>query len=474
MRSRFDFSSVLWAATAFGLGACSDAEFAPAAGSISAAPSPEIVRQEQAPLPAARTVGVGRKLLIIGNIDGELVGENTRDGIFTDRLIRDVGGAQRLHVLVVPAASTAPAFLGSYLRAVLGLRGVTAAQVETAHVANQDDDTTPTVDESTWAKGAFDAAEVAKVRRANVVWFAGGDQDRATSLLLTSTGKDTPFVAALRAKQSDNDLILAGYSAGAALFSDPMIGNGTSFGSLSLAPSTDPSCGESDPLCVARGLGFVPAADHVVVDQHFDQRGRFARLVRALALTDQRTGWGVSANGALYVDLLSRTAEVVGNPGDATVTIVGREGAGQNHEHAGPPFLGDGYTISVIGTGDVYTLPDHAHTHGVASHRDASEVYAPFSAYFDEPPVLTDSFGDEVLTQKVTEFFADGAPQTTGARVDSIAFSVDERGDASGFRLRFTADGHSNVAWNADTGYSIFDSRLAISTVKAQFTGLEP
>ncbi len=163
--------------------------------------------------------------------------------------------------------------------------------------------------------------------------------------------------------------IVAGYSAGAAVFSDPMIGNGTSLGALSLAPSTDPSCGESDPVCVAQGLGFVPAADNVVVDQHFDERGRFARLVRALAVTNERTGWGVSANCALYVDLLARTAEVVGNPGDATVTIVGRDGAGPNHEHAGPPFLGDSYTISVLGTGDVYALPDAAHPHGVERAR---------------------------------------------------------------------------------------------------------
>ena len=36
----------------------------------------------------------------------------------------------------------------------------------------------------------------------------------------------------------------------------------------------------------------------------------------------------------MYVDLLAKTAEVVENPGDATVTIVGREGAGPNHEPA--------------------------------------------------------------------------------------------------------------------------------------------
>ena len=472
MRSRFGIFKVsLFCAATCGLSACSSAELQPGESQIQAQAA-EVV-QESAPL-APRAAPVGRKLLIIGNIDGELVGQDSRDAIFTDRLIADVGGASRLHVLVVPSASSAPAFLGQYLRSVFALRGVAASQIETAHIANQDDDTTPNVDESTWLNGASEPAEVAKVARANVVFFAGGDQDRATSLLLTGKGKDTPFVSALRDKLNDNDLILAGYSAGAAVFSDPMIGNGTSFGALSLAPSTDPDCAESDPICVARGLGFVPAAFDVVVDQHFAERGRFARLVRALAVTNEHTGWGISANGGMYVDLLAKTAEVIGNPGDATVTIVGREGAGPNHEHAGPPFLGEGYTISVLGTGDVYSLPDAAHPHGVSKHKVASEVYAPFSAFFDAPPVLTDSFGDEVLTQQVTQYFADGSPQNSGARVDAIAFDVDEQGDASGFRFRFTADAKSSVAWNEDEGYSIFESRLKISTVKAQFTGLAP
>lgn len=416
---------------------------------------------------------VGRKLMIIGNIDGELVDGVSRDAIFTERLLADVGGPARLHVLVVPAASSSPAWLGGYLRSVLALRGVAASQVEVAHIANQDDDTTD-VDESTWANGAAEPSEARKLANANVVWFAGGDQNRLTSLLLGSHGKDSPFLSALRAKLASGNLILAGYSAGAAVFSDPMIGNGTSFGALSLPPSSDADCALDDAICVSRGLGFVPVADDVVVDQHFAERGRFARLVRALALTDRRTGWGIGANAALYIDLDARFAEVVGNPGDATVTIIGRDGHRANHEHAGPPFLGDGYTVSVLGTGDVYMLPDAAHPHGLPSHLESSEVYAPFSAYFDDPPVLTDAFGTWVLPEKITEYFADGSPQASGARVDAIAFATSEDGSATGFRLRFTQTPDSTAAWNPDSGYSMFGARLGISTISAQFSGLAP
>ena len=128
----------------------------------------------------------------------------------------------------------------------------------------------------------------------------------------------------------------------------------------------------------------------------------------------------------------------------------------------------------VLQTGDAYALPSPAYPHGLASHVASSEAYPPFSAYFDAPPILTDAFGDDVLTQKVSEYFADGAPQTSGARVDAIAFNADEQGNAIGFRLRFTADGSSSVAWNEDAGYSVFGARLQITTLTGKFAGLGP
>ncbi len=47
-------------------------------------------------------------------------------------------------------------------------------------------------------------------------------------LMLDSKGRDTPFQAAMKARLAANNLIVAGYSAGAAVMSDPMIGGGSS------------------------------------------------------------------------------------------------------------------------------------------------------------------------------------------------------------------------------------------------------
>lgn len=192
-------------------------------------------------------------------------------------------------------------------------------------------------------------------------------------------------------------------------------------------------------------------------------------------MADAHNGWGVSEFSALYIDLVTNQAEVVGVPGKAFVTLIGREGAQANHEQLGPPFLGDNYTMSILAVGDTYQLPDRTHPHGVAAHPIAADVYEPFCAYYDDNPVGTDALGYQALIEHVAVYFADGAPQAAGAaRVDAVGMQVNGPGMADGFRFRFTADAGSSVAWNEDVGYSMFNARVQISTMKAQFMGLDP
>jgi cyanophycinase len=416
---------------------------------------------------------VGRKLMIIGMQTDMLVGSVTNDAIFIDRLIADVGGKDQLRVLVVPAASGIPAWLPGYLGRILATRGVPASNLEVAHIANVDDDTTPDVDESTWAEGAYLSSEIAKIARANVIWFDGGDQSVCVSLLLDQAGNASPFQAAVKAKLAANDLIIAGYSAGAAIMSDPMIGGGTSWGALTLPPDPDPAC-NTDAICVTRGLGYIPNKYSVMTDQHFMQRGRFARSVRALSVTDRKTVWGVDTGTAFYVDLNREQAEVLGVPGQGSVGVIGRDGAGVNHEQSGPPFIGDQYTVSVLAVGDTYSLPSKAHPHGEPAHPNGDDYYEPFSQYYSDMPVYMDAFGKDVLHYNIAEYFADGTPLASGARVDALALLAQETGDTFGFRLRFTADKFSEVAWNEDSGYSMFNARLQISTVSAKINGIGP
>ena len=267
-------------------------------------------------------------------------------------------------MLVVPGASGVPNWLYGYLGEVLRTRGVPRRNLELAHIAAVDDEATPNVDESTWSNGAYLPSEVEKVSRANVIWFSGGDQSRLVSLLLDGAGNDSPFQAAVKSKLANNDLIIAGYSAGAAAMSDPMIGGGTSRGALTLPPDPDPAC-NTEAICVTRGLGYIPAHYSVLTNQHFMQRGRLARGIRALSVSGRKTLWGVDAYTAFYVDLDRGTGEVVGVPNKGSVAILGRVGVAENHEQLGPPFLGDGYRVSVLAVGDTYTLPDPTYPHGM-------------------------------------------------------------------------------------------------------------
>ena len=425
--------------------------------------------------------GVGKKLMIIGNMTDELVGTVTDDAIFVDRIIADVGGPTQLKVLIVPGAGSAPNWLYSYFQSLLPMRGVPLENLALAHIAKYDDESTPDVDESTWTHGAYQPGEVAKIAAANVIWFEGGDQSRLVDLMLDPSGRDSPFQAAIKAKFASNNLIIAGYSAGAAAQCNPMIGGGSSWGGLTLPPDLSSvsghaanPCNDSDIVCVTRGLGYLPSQYSALIDQHFTQRGRFARTIRALAATNMKNGWGVSEFAGFYVDLLQKKAEVVGVPGKAFVTLVGRDGASQNREQVGPPFLGENYTMSILAAGDTYTLPDAKNPHGVGTHPIASDYYAPFSEYYSDNPVITNAFGYQVLVTDVAAYFADGTPQASGARVDAIALNLDELGTGNGFRIRFTADAKSQVAWNEDTGYSIFNARVKFSTITAQIVGLGP
>jgi cyanophycinase len=103
------------------------------------------------------------------------------------------------------------------------------------------------------------------------VFITGGDQVRLCGLLA-----DTPLVDGLRQRAQLGEITLAGTSAGAAVMGYHMIAGGGS--------------GESPNrslVDMAIGLGFVPG---VVVDQHFHNRNRMARLISAVAMQPDRLG----------------------------------------------------------------------------------------------------------------------------------------------------------------------------------------
>ncbi|MGH2739333.1 MAG: cyanophycinase [Actinomycetota bacterium] len=145
---------------------------------------------------------------------------------------------------------------------------------------------------------ADDPATSRLVDRATAVFLTGGNQIRLTSVVAGTRLADALFRA------HDRGATIAGTSAGASALPSHML----AYGRKGEVP-------KHRMVHIAAGLGIV---DGVVVDQHFEQRGRLGRLVAAVAQSPGLIGVGLDEDTAAIV-WADRTLEVVGR---GAVTIV--------------------------------------------------------------------------------------------------------------------------------------------------------
>ncbi len=131
------------------------------------------------------------------------------------------------------------------------------------------------------------------IKRAHAVFMTGGDQ-KVLADRVYATG-----ILPLLVSRLQEDLAVAGTSAGAAVMSHSMIAAG-----VGAMPWNTP-----DVIQWGRGLGLWPGT---VVDQHFSQRGRFPRLVRALLERPELAGIGIDENTAVEVNVRDQVASVWG------------------------------------------------------------------------------------------------------------------------------------------------------------------
>jgi cyanophycinase len=128
---------------------------------------------------------------------------------------------------------------------------------------------------------AGDRAKLSVLDDAAAIFFSGGDQLRITSQI-----GDTGIEAKVRALYERGGVV-AGTSAGASVMSETMLIKGTSkithrIGDLHMAP----------------GMGLMR---DVIIDQHFAERGRFGRLLGAVAHNPRVLGIGIDEDTALVV-----------------------------------------------------------------------------------------------------------------------------------------------------------------------------
>jgi cyanophycinase len=131
-----------------------------------------------------------------------------------------------------------------------------------------------------------DAASPRAIRTlegATGVFFTGGDQ-----LKITSQIGDTPTFSRVR-EIFEQGGVIAGTSAGASVMSETML----------VADGSDASYPIKAAMLMAPGLGF---ASDMLIDQHFSERGRMARLIGAISQHPHVLGVGIDEDTALILE----------------------------------------------------------------------------------------------------------------------------------------------------------------------------
>lgn len=192
-------------------------------------------------------------------------------------------GASSSRIAIIPSASREPDIIGRiYYEIFSELR---AEKVEVLDIRERQQQTMEEAEE--------------QIDRFTGVFMTGGDQLRLCSLI-----GETPLAIAIRERVHQGKLVLAGTSAGAAAMGYNMISGGGS--------------GESphkEIVTMSIGLGILP---DIVVDQHFHNRNRMARLMTAIAAHPDKLGIGIDEDTAAIFeqDGLMRVM------GKGTVTVV--------------------------------------------------------------------------------------------------------------------------------------------------------
>lgn len=123
---------------------------------------------------------------------------------------------------------------------------------------------------------------IERVKTCKAVLFSGGNQLRLSSIF-----GGTEFLDILQERYREEDFLIAGTSAGAMAMSLTMIyeGNAT-------------NAHLKGEVKITTGLGFI---NGVIIDSHFNKRGRFSRLAQAVAANPGAIGIGLGEDTGVIV-----------------------------------------------------------------------------------------------------------------------------------------------------------------------------
>lgn len=244
-------------------------------------------------------------------------GREEPDGAATHEVVRRVGDGQ---LVIVTVATEFPAeYFEMYVRSFtrLGLR-----EPRELSIRSRSD--------------AKDPRVLEELDGAAAVFFTGGNQLRITSQMA-----DTPVQHRIQEVYDAGGLV-AGTSAGAAALCGTMLVHGKGFDSR-----------RGDETRTAPGLGLLRG---VVIDQHFSQRGRMARLLGAVARNPRQLGLGIDEDTAVVVED-AKSFYVVGTGAVYVIdgSLVTRSNVGDELEEDAALSV-CGLQVHVLARGDSFDL----------------------------------------------------------------------------------------------------------------------
>jgi cyanophycinase len=169
--------------------------------------------------------------------------------------------------------------------------------------------------------------------------FSGGDQLKLCSVL-----GGTSFLTRLKERYNDEHFLIAGTSAGAAAMSATMI------------------CGGPEDKAYLKGevdlsIGF-GLMQNVIIDTHFDARGRFGRLAQAISTQPGEIGIGLDEDTGIIVEKGHRLKAI----GSSSVVII--DGSNIRHNNiadikSGMPISVANLKVHILSNSDVYDIETH-------------------------------------------------------------------------------------------------------------------
>lgn len=217
------------------------------------------------------------RLVIVGGAEDRL-----QDRIILRKFTDYCGGSQA-RIRVITAASADPDGVWQSYQSVFRSLGVDDVQ----RLAIHDRDS------------AHAQPLQSEILQADGIFMSGGDQSKLMASLW-----DTPAYRSLHQTFHLNRCCIGGTSAGAAVMSRHMIAQGPAV----LRPS-------KEAVDTDIGLGLLSQA---VVDQHFSERRRLARLLSTLAMRPDLLGVGIDEDTALVIE----SGEAIEVIGKGSVTLV--------------------------------------------------------------------------------------------------------------------------------------------------------